>query len=96
MDSVTYEFTNGDYDMNYCAEHSFTASENIVVNYADTGIINWQGTDCSLVDGLSIFTPVAGKRYNILFYFDGLHFVGAVSGFIPATVENAPAEVTEE
>ena len=54
--------------------------------YTDNSrILNWVGTDCSITDGLSIFTPQANTHYDIVFYFNGTCFVGLVNGYKLAT-----------
>lgn len=55
--------------------------------YTDNSrILNWVGTDCSITDGLSIFTPQANTHYDIVFYFNGTCFVGLVNGYKLATL----------
>lgn len=55
------------------------------ISYADTGAINWVGTDCSLSGTLSIFAPLANKQYDIVFYYNGKQIIGVVNGYVPAT-----------
>ena len=80
----------GSFSPDYTFSINFTSGETPTeVSYTSSGIINWVGTDCTLKDGMSIFSPVANKRYNIVIYFDGITFVGCVNGFTPATVNNS-------
>ena len=59
------------------------------IDYTDSGILNWVGTDCTTADGLSIFQPSANTHYDIVFYFNGAQFIGLVNGFVPATGNEA-------
>ena len=80
----------GSFSPYYTFSINFTSGETPTeITYTKSGIINWVGTDCTLKDGMSIFSPVANKRYNIVIYFDGITFVGCVNGFTPATVNNS-------
>ena len=96
MEQMTFYFENAVYEEDYTAELSFNSGETpTTITYADTGILNWLGTDCSLQDGLSIFAPTANKHYDIVFYFNGTCFVGLVNGFEMATVNNEEIENRE-
>ena len=80
-------------DYEHTSSLSFnTANTDIRVDYPGLGIINWLGSECSLIEGSSIFAPEPNKHYDIVFYFNGQHFVGLVNGFTPSTVMQ---EVTE-
>ncbi len=48
-------------------------------------IINWQGTDCTLDNGVSVFAPSPNMHYEVLFYRSGNLLVGKVNGFAVAT-----------
>ena len=70
----------------YNSEIMFYSGETpTMIVYTEAPILNWVGTDCSMVDGLSIFAPQANTRYDVLFYFNGLGFVGLVNGYKLAT-----------
>lgn len=57
------------------------------VSYTINGdtIINWQGTDCALDDGISVFAPQANMHYDIFITYMGGKVVGIVNGYEPAT-----------
>ena len=76
----------GSFSPDYTFSTNFTSGARPTEVSYEAGVINWVGTDCALKDGMSIFSPVANKRYNIVIYFDGITFVGCVNGFTPATV----------
>ena len=60
--------------------------DNLVTSIDYDGVRNlWAGTS----DGLSIFQPSANTHYDIVFYFNGVQFIGLVNGFIPATGNEA-------
>lgn len=91
LSELLFKFDNDVYPNDYVAEFSFNSSETPpTIAYTNSGILNWLGTDCSLVDGLSIFAPSANKHYDIVFYFNGTCFVGLVNGFEMATEYNTP------
>ena len=89
MNSISFTFANGVYTEDYVSGLSFgcgiTPTE---INYTNSGILNWVGTHCKVVDGQSIFTPQANYHYDIVFAYNGIQFIGYVCGFIPATVAN--------
>jgi hypothetical protein len=89
MKSINFIFNNIQYPENYTSELSFNSgSIPTVISYADSGILNWLGTDCSIIDDYSVFDPTANKHYDIVFYFNGTCLVGLVNGFEMATVNN--------
>lgn len=57
------------------------------VSYTVSGdtIINWQGTDCALDEGISVFAPQANMHYDIFITYMGGKVVGIVNGYVPAT-----------
>ncbi len=78
-------FSDGEYPENYLSELSFdSGAVPTMVVYYDSGILNWVGTDCTTVDGLSIFQPSANTHYDIVFYFNGTQFIGLVNGYVPS------------
>lgn len=84
--SISFIFGNGVYSDTYTSGLSFDSGETpTAIDYTDSGIINWVGTDCTNVDGLSIFQPTANTHYDIVFYFNGSQFIGLVNGFVPAS-----------
>lgn len=81
---------DGEYSELYMSGLSFDSGETpTAIDYTDSGILNWVGTDCTTSDGLSIFQPSANTHYDIVFYFNGKQFVGLVNGFVPATGNEA-------
>ena len=86
LTTLSFTFGDGGYDEDYAADISFDSGETPTsIDYTDSGILNWVGTDCVKNDGLSIFQPSANKHYDIVFYFNGTQFIGLVNGFIPAS-----------
>lgn len=86
VSSISFTFGNGEYKQDYISGLSFDSGATpTAIDYTDSGILNWVGTDCTNVDGLSIFQPSANTHYDIVFYFNGVQFIGLVNGFVPAT-----------
>lgn len=87
---LSIEFEDAEYDMAYISSLSFNSKTTPTeVDYTNSGILNWVGTDCTTADGLSIFQPSANTHYDIVFYFNGVQFIGLVNGFVPATGNEA-------
>lgn len=83
--SVSFTFGNGEYPEDYNSGLSFDSGATpTAIDYTDSGILNWVGTDCTTTDGLSIFQPSANTHYDIVFYFNGTQFIGLVNGFVPS------------
>lgn len=82
--SLSFIFGNGEYAPDYISGLSFDSGATpTAIDYTDSGIINWVGTDCSMTDdGLSIFQPSPNTHYDIVFYFNGTQFIGLVNGFV--------------
>lgn len=90
LDTLSFTFGNGEYAPDYASGLSFDSGETpTAIDYTDSGILNWVGTDCVTSDGLSIFQPSANTHYDIVFYFNGKQFIGLVNGFVPATGNEA-------
>lgn len=90
VSSISFTFGNGEYNADYISGLSFDSGATpTAIDYTDSGILNWVGTDCTNVDGLSIFQPSANTHYDIVFYFNGVQFIGLVNGFVPATGNEA-------
>lgn len=88
--SISIKFVDNEYAEDYISGLSFNSGETPTrFDYADSGIINWVGTDCSKDGNLSIFQPSANTHYDIVFYFNGVQFIGLVNGFVPATGNEA-------
>lgn len=83
--SISFAFNNNVYVDDYISSLSFDSGEAPTrIDYINSGILNWVGTDCSDVDGYSIFKPEPNKHYDIVFYFNGRQFIGLVNGFVPS------------
>jgi hypothetical protein len=88
--SISFIMEDGEYVENYISGLSFDSGETATsIDYTGSGILNWVGTDCTNVDGLSIFQPSTNTHYDIVFYFNGAQFIGLVNGFVPATGNEA-------
>lgn len=85
LDTLSFTFGDGVYEEDYISGLSFNSGETpTAIDYTDSGILNWVGTDCVTSDGLSIFQPSANTHYDIMFYFNGVQFIGLVNGYVPA------------
>ena len=83
--TIAFAFYDGEYPNDYITGISFDSGEYPAsLEYEGSGIINWVGTDCTTVDGYSIFQPSANTHYDVVIYFNGTQFVGLVNGFVPA------------
>lgn len=90
VSSISFTFGDGEYPADYISNLSFNSGATpTAIDYTDSGILNWVGTDCTNADGLSIFQPSANTHYDIVFYFNGAQFIGLVNGFVPATGNEA-------
>ena len=86
VDSISIIFQDDEYAPDYISGLSFDSGETpTAFDYTASGIINWVGTDCTNNNGLSIFQPSANTHYDIVFYFNGVQFIGLVNGFVPAS-----------
>lgn len=84
--SITIKFQDNVYSEDYISGLSFDSGDTATgFDYADSGIIDWVGTDCVKSGDLSIFQPSPNTHYDIVFYFNGTQFIGLVNGFVPAT-----------
>lgn len=85
LTTISFTFGNGEYSQDYTSGISFDSGKTPTsIDYTDSGILNWVGTDCVTSDGLSIFQPSANTHYDIVFYFNGVQFIGLVNGYVPA------------
>ena len=84
LNVLSIEFEDAEYDRAYMSSISFDSGATpTAIDYTDSGILNWVGTDCSMTsDGLSIFQPSANTHYDIVFYFNGVQFIGLVTGYV--------------
>lgn len=84
--NLSFTFGNGEYADDYALELSFDSGATpTAIDYTDSGILNWVGTDCTTSDGLSIFQPSPNTHYDIVFYYNGNQFIGLVNGYVPAS-----------
>ena len=80
--AICFEFSDGNYPEDYMSGLIFDSGETPTsIDYTGSGILQWVGTDCATVDGLSIFQPSANTHYEIVFSFNGTQFIGFVYGF---------------
>ena len=90
LTSISFTFGNGEYAQDYISGLSFDSGETpTAIDYTDSGILNWVGTDCTIYDGLSIFQPSENTHYDIVLYFNGTQFIGLVNGFVSSTGNEA-------
>ncbi len=90
LTTLSFTFGDGEYAEDYISGVSFDSGETpTAIDYTDSGILNWVGTDCATSDGLSIFQPSANTHYDIVLYFNGAQFIGLVNGYVPATGNEA-------
>ncbi len=90
LNTLSFTFGDGEYAEDYISGLSLDSGATpTAIDYTDSGILNWVGTDCATSDGLSIFQPSANTHYDIVFYFNGTQFIGLVNGFVPATGNEA-------
>ena len=90
LTNLSFTFGNGEYAQDYISGISFDSGATpTAIDYTDSGILNWVGTDCATSDGLSIFQPSTNTHYDIVFYFNGTQFIGLVNGYVPATGNEA-------
>ena len=86
VDSISIIFQDDEYALDYISGLSFDSGETPTgFDYTASGIINWVGTDCTKDGDVSIFQPSANTHYDIVFYFNGMQFIGLVNGFVPAS-----------
>lgn len=90
LEALSFIFADGVYGEDYTSGISFDSGETPTsIDYTDSGILNWIGTDCVTSNGLSIFQPSPNTHYDIVFYFNGSQIIGLVNGFAPATGNEA-------
>ena len=84
---IVFTIADGVYPTDYTSGLVFDTNETetMLVYTENSRILHWVGTDCSITDGLSIFSPQPNTHYDIVFYFNGTCFVGLVNGYKLAT-----------
>lgn len=97
-DVINFILADGEYDLVSITGVSFkTGATPPEISYTNSGIIQWVGTDCSLDnDGFSLFIPSSDTQYDIVIYFNGVHFVGLVNGYKTAVGNKGTAEAVSE
>lgn len=86
LTSIAFTYDDDEYSQAFISSLSFNSGATPTsLTYTASPILNWVGTDCTLMNGISLFIPSANTHYDILFYFNGTQFVGMVNGFVPAT-----------
>lgn len=87
IDELTIDIPDGEYPEQFIAGLVFSSGETAptVIYPANNRILQWVGTDCSSTDEYSVFIPTSNKNYDIVFYFNGTHFVGLVNGYETVT-----------
>lgn len=98
-DAIGFYFGDGEYAEDYISGLSFDSGETPTsIEYFHTGIIQWVGTDCTIDSyvndegvtiPVSIFQPSPNTHYEVVFYFNGVQFIGLVNGYKPVA-ENEP------
>lgn len=82
IESISFDFSDVEYENDYMSSLIFNSGDVATsIDYTGTGILQWVGTDCTTIDGYSIFQPSANTHYEILFSYNGTQFVGFVYGF---------------
>lgn len=80
--SISFELGSGEFDYDYTSSLSFkTAQTPPQISYTGSKALIWVGSECTVSGDNSIFAPIANKVYDIVFYFNGLNFVGLVNGY---------------
>ena len=81
--SVTISVSNGAYRNDYISGLSFyTGSTPPEVSYpASPYTMRWIGSECVTSGSSSVFSPIANRVYDIIFYFNGGYIVGLVNGY---------------
>lgn len=92
---INIYFEDGEYEPDYISGLSFYSGEQATqLSYTISDIINWVGTDCSadtytgdsgVEQQVSKFIPSPNTYYDIVFYFNGVQFIGLVNGYVPAS-----------
>ncbi len=81
--SISVIITDGEYPFDYISSVSFkTGDTPPQVSYtSNSNTLVWVGSECGISNGIYIFSPIAHKVYDIVFYFNGTSFVGLVNGY---------------
>ena len=81
--SVAISVSNGAYPADYISGLSFyTGSIAPEVSYPSSPyIMRWIGSECVTSGESSVFSPIANRVYDIIFYFNGGYIIGLVNGY---------------
>ena len=81
--SVAITVSEGVYDNGFIAGLSFwTGDTPPEVSYtSNIYILQLVGAECVTTNAMSVFSPIANKVYDILFYFNGSYIVGLVTRY---------------
>lgn len=81
--SVTISVSNGAYRNDYISGLSFyTGSTAPEVSYpASPYTMYFIGAECTTSNGMSVFSPLPNKVYDIVFYFNGGYIIGLVVSY---------------
>lgn len=81
--SVAISVSNGAYPADYISGLSFyTGSTPPEVSYPSSPYtMRWIGSECTTSGESSVFSPIANRVYDIIFYFNGGYIIGLVNGY---------------
>ena len=81
--SVAISVSNGAYPADYISGLSFyTGPTPPEVSYPSSPyIMRWIGSECVTSGESSVFSPIANRVYDIIFYFNGGYIIGLVNGY---------------
>lgn len=81
--SVTISVSDGAYRNDYISGLSFyTGSTPPEVSYPSSPYtMRWIGSECTTSGESSVFSPIANRVYDIIFYFNGGYIIGLVNGY---------------
>ena len=81
--SVTISVSDGAYRNDYISGLSFyTGSTPPEVSYPSSPYtMRWIGSECTTSGENSVFSPIANRVYDIIFYFNGGYIIGLVNGY---------------
>lgn len=81
--NVSISISDGEYPLDYTSSLSFKTSNTAPqTSYtANSKTLMWVGSECTVSGSSSVFAPMANKIYDIVFYFNGINFVGLVNGY---------------
>lgn len=81
--NVSISISDGEYPLDYTSSLSFkTANTAPQTSYtANSNTLMWVGSECTVSGSSSVFAPISNKIYDIVFYFNGINFIGLVNGY---------------